>query len=401
MNQVENIIQSLSKKKNKKIVENFLLSSQCHICHELINVPMMLVCGHNYCYMCLKNWFKTNETRKLGCPDCRKVVEVVPVFNLFLNNQLKFVLDLIIQDDESKNSKWNKLLLERQEDETIYKNDMVKDTIFANVFKNSTLAVVDMDDDGIPRCGNCHWELDPDDMDDDEEGNICPHCHYSIRNDVVNGGNSENVMSNSARSIASSLRGHEDEYSEGEYEEIVEEIRRLSDSDLEDDSEEEEEEEEESSGKHSREGRKRGKSEMYDNEAIDEDSDNGNENEYADEYDERDSDLDSFVESDEELSNNGVLDSENKEYNSERKRKHSKLFYEEDSEDDNMEHFSDNSSDFYEYNDEDGFVSGDSLDNGSDNESNIEKQPYSSDNEEFISSRKRIRRVQVLASDEE
>lgn len=394
MNQIENLLQSLSKKKNKKIVENLLSSSQCHICHELINVPMMLTCGHNYCYMCLKNWFKTNETRKLGCPDCRKVVEVIPVFNTFLDNQLKFVLDLLTKDNGSKNSKWVQLLSERQEDETIYKNDIVKDIIFANVFKNSTLAVIDMDDDGIPRCGNCHWELDPDDMDSDEEDNVCPHCHYRIRNNVVNGGNSENVMSNSARNITNNLRRHEDEYSEGEYEEIIEEIRRFSDSDLEDNSEEEEDKKSNKtndSGKRQRRGEET--QEIYDYEAIDENSDNGDEeeDEKEDSDDEHDSDLDSFIESDEEISDDGKSKSR-------RKRKHSKLFYDEDAEDNRREDSNDSNSDFYEHNDGDGFVSGDSLD---DNELNSGDQIPSSDNEEFISSRKRLRKAQVMTSDEE
>lgn len=395
MNQVENLIQSLNKKKNKKIVENFLSSLQCHICHELINVPMMLTCGHIYCYMCLKNWFKTNETRKLGCPDCRKVVEVVPIFNVFLDNQLKFILDLIINDNQSKSSEWGKLLLERKEDETIYKNDIAKDTIFANVFKNSTLAIIDMDDDGIPRCGNCHWELDPDDMDDDEGENLCPHCHYRIRNDVITGGNSENVMSNSARNITNNLRGHEYEYSEGEYEEIIDEIRRFSDSDLEDDSDEEEENDKKND-RRIRKRKRKDTGELYDEEAIDEDYDSSNEEKKdKEEEEEHDSDLDSFVASDDELS-------EAEESKSNRKREHSKLIEDKGSEDSKREYSSDYNSDFYEHNDGDGFVSGDSLNNGSSIESNSDDhRTLSSDNEGFVSSRKRLRKAQVMTSDEE
>lgn len=378
MNQVDKIVEGLGKKKNKNIVSNLLSSSQCHICHEILNVPMMLSCGHNYCYMCLKSWFKTNETRSLGCPDCRKSVDTTPVLNLFLDHQLKFILTLA--KEKGTDSKWDQTLAEREQDEAIFKTDAAKDNLFANVFKNSTLSVVDMDDDGIPRCGNCHWELDPDDMDEDE--NVCPHCHYRIRNDVTTA-DSENVMGNSARSIANDLRRRTEEYSEGEYDEIVDDIRRFSDSDLESEGD---------ASEHEHSGNRN--IALHDDEAIDEDANSRSENE--DELEEEhDSDLDSFIENDEEDNNGDMVDSEAEEPSTtSRKRKYVVL------DDANS---SDQDSDFYEHNDDEGFVSGDSLDNGSDDEGDPENEEKasSSDNEEDAGSIKRRRRAQVVLSDDE
>lgn len=378
MNQVDKIVESLGKKKNKSIVSNLLSSSQCHICHEILNVPMMLSCGHNYCYMCLKSWFKTNETRSLGCPDCRKSVDTTPVFNLFLDHQLKFIL--VLAKEKGTDPKWDQTLSEREQDEEIYKNDATKDTLFANVFKNSTLSVVDMDDDGIPRCGNCHWELDPDDMDEDE--NVCPHCHYRIRNDVT-AADSENVMGNSARSIANDLRRRTEEYSEGEYDEIVDDIRRFSDSDLESEGD---------ASEHEQSGNRN--TTLHDDEAIDEDANSRSENE--DELEEEhDSDLDSFIENDEEDDHEETIESEDDEPSIvSKKRKYVVL------DDANS---SDQDSDFYEHNDHEGFVSGDSLDDASDHDNG--KHAASSDKdeeeEEEAGSKKRRRRAQVVLSDDE
>ncbi|CAL9731096.1 hypothetical protein MOUN0_L01002 [Monosporozyma unispora] len=388
MNQADKIVENLGKKKNKTIVTNLLSSSQCHICHEILNIPIMLSCGHNYCYMCLKSWFKTNENRLLGCPDCRKSVDVTPAFNLFLDHQLKFILNLV--KEKGVDSKWDQTLSEREQDEAIYKNDVAKDMLFANVFKNSTLSVVDMDDDGIPRCGNCHWELDPDDM--DEEENVCPHCHYRIRNNVAPA-DSENVMSGSVRSIANDLRRRAEEYSEGEYDDIIDDIRRYSDSDLE-------------SGVDdyiSHEDSANRNMSLHDNEAIDEDANSKSENE--DELEEEhDSEMDSFIENDEEDNDEEIMDSEDEPSSMSRKRKYSVLDDDEENQINNDANSSEQDSDFYEHNEDEGFVSGDSLDDGSDNEvaqNDQEMDEAESENEEDVSSRKRSRRGQVVLSDDE
>lgn len=383
MNQIDTLIQNLGKNKNKKIVNNLLSQSQCHICHEILNIPMMVACGHNYCYMCLKSWFKTNETSSMGCPDCRKTVDTVPVFNLFLDHQLRFIFELV--EEQIKSDKWDKFLSERKQDEGVYKTDVEKDLLFANVFKNSTLSVIDMDDDGIPRCGNCHWELDPDDIDEDD--NVCPHCHFRIRNNITTG-DSENVMGNSARTIANDIRRHAEEYSEGEYEEIVDDIRRFSDSDLESDSDNENE---------SNSGRNRTRTTLHDDEAIDEDEKDEHDEE-DEEEEENDSEMDDFIENDE-----GGEDSDDSDTSvrNQRKRKFAVL---DESDEEDMIHGNGNSSehdsDFYEHNDDEGFVSGDSLDEGDASDVNSE-QDVSIIEIEDEPTVKRVRKSPMVLSDDE
>lgn len=380
MSQIAKILDQLGKKRNAKVVNNLLDHSQCHICHELLTVPMMLTCGHNYCYLCLKNWFTVNESKKLGCPDCRMDVENIPQWNLFVDQQIKFVVELIMIDfkDDQKSSSavstyWNKLNNDRINDSKQYEIDKKQDKLFDNVFKNSTLSVVDMDDDGIARCGNCHWEIDPDDMVDDDD-NVCPHCHYRIRNRVISGNsnstrddetsnNNNDGSSNSIRQIRGN-RVNVDEYSEGEYEEIVDEIQQYNDSDLDSDDsdianigngnvavddeareaeDDEEYDEDKAYGLKSRDMKRKMEEIEIELELDDV------ENDY-------DSDLDSFIERDdeeEEEEEEGNFD-EDQDKVVHRKRKYATI------QDDEETDKSSSDSEFYE-NQSDSFASGDSL----------------------------------------
>lgn len=404
MSQIANILDQLGKKRNVKIVKNLLDHAQCHICHELLTMPMMLTCGHNYCYLCLKNWFTVNESKKLGCPDCRMDVDSAPQWNLFVDQQIKFIIELIVadfkdnrdintdelkddkDDDQNKASKyWIKLNTDRTNDIRQYESDKKHDKLFDNVFKNSTLSVVDMDDDGIPRCGNCHWEIDPDDMIDDDD-NVCPHCHYRIRNRVVTGNSNSTLDHNSVRDRNSNsenirlIRGNRvnaDEYSEGEYEEIVDEIEQYNDSDLDSDDSE-------------NENGNRRQNIMLDDEAnedsneeyeYDEDKAYGLNTQKAKEKieefeiereldameNEHDSELDSFIENDDDDAGEDDIDEDMDEDildNDEimtKKRKYATIKDDENEDDDDDS----TDSEFYE-NQSDSFVSGDSLAEDSD-----------------------------------
>ncbi|CAD6644755.1 HN1_G0037170.mRNA.1.CDS.1 [Saccharomyces cerevisiae] len=324
-----------------KIIESLV----CSICHDYMFVPMMTPCGHNYCYGCLNTWFASNTQKELACPQCRSDITTIPALNTTLQQYLSFILEkLRDQNDES----FKKLLTTKTKEENDYKNDKEKDTLFDKVFKNSALAVADDSDDGITRCSNCHWELDPDEV---EDGNVCPHCNARIRNYA--GGRDE---------------FDEEEYSEGELDEIRESMRRRREDRFastnpfanRDDvsSEEDDSSEEEPMREHIPLGRwARSHNRSIAVDAVDDEDD---EEEDEEEEEEMDSDLKDFIEDDED--NEDEDGSRRNLVLSALKNRH--VIITDDEEEEQQRHATeeeDRDSDFYEHND-DGFVSGDSLD---------------------------------------
>ncbi|CAI4036272.1 hypothetical protein SMKI_15G1100 [Saccharomyces mikatae IFO 1815] len=324
-----------------KIIESLV----CSICHDYMFVPMMTPCGHNYCYGCLNTWFASNTQKELACPQCRSDITTIPALNTTLQQYLSFILDkLSSENDES----FKKLLTTKIREETDYKLDKEKDTLFEKVFKNSALAVADDSDDGITRCSNCHWELDPDEV---EDGNVCPHCNARIRNYA--GGRDE---------------FDEEEYSEGELDEIRESMRRRREDQFtstdpfanRDDisSEEDSSSEEEPMREHIPQGR--WASSHNRSIAVDAVDDEEDEEELEEDEEDMDSDLKDFIEDDEDDEDedgsrrNLILSALN----------NRQVIITDDEEDEGREHTTDeeeHDSDFYEHNDE-GFASGDSLD---------------------------------------
>ncbi|CAB4252950.1 similar to Saccharomyces cerevisiae YOL054W PSH1 E3 ubiquitin ligase that mediates poyubiquitination and degradation of centromere-binding protein Cse4p and prevents Cse4p from mislocalizing to euchromatin [Maudiozyma barnettii] len=353
------------KKIHKLIVFNLLESCQCGICHEFLSEPMMISCGHNYCYKCLKNWFMSNATRELNCPSCREPVVNEPCLNLIIEQTLKSLFDILkarkkkIFKEEKERKEFEELLRERFDDSYYYKNDKEQSTLYDNVFKNSALAIADVDDDGIPRCSNCHWELEPEDMEDE---NVCPHCHSRIRNNASAVGTNRSISLND-RPIMNAPR---DDYSENEYEEIVNDIRNFNPSDV------------ESSGE----------ADSSDSIGYDHDRDETHNNDSEEEHD---SELDSFIADDDEEDRNISQLSDG-----ERNRNISVLPSDEDRD-----------SDYYENNDSDGFVSGDSL--ADSNSSGVQDRAKrdtvelseEDDEEELGNNAKRQRKVHMVLSDDE
>ena len=231
-NVVKEGILKQKKKFQRRITFNLLESTQCGICHEFLAVPMMISCGHNYCYECLRNWFSSNPTRELNCPNCRVSVVDEPRLNLVLEQLTEAVLQLVWKR-RKKMFRGNKGVLqelgvlkkERFDAGFKYRKEKENGTLFDGLFTNSAIAIQDSgDEDGIMRCSNCHWELEPDDM---EEANVCPHCHFRIRNSTVKRDSRGDILHDEVDREA---------YSEGEYERICEEIQKYSSSDLEEDS---------------------------------------------------------------------------------------------------------------------------------------------------------------------
>ena len=297
-------------------------------------VPVMTTCGHNYCYDCISNWLVSNNANELTCPQCRSPLKEQPSLNSALQNLLEFVFDRFAKDN-------SKASFVRTESISQYKDDQDSGELYKNVFNNTAVAVVD-DDDGVVRCSNCHWEV---------EGDVCPHCSARMRN---RGPEEDGLPS--------------DEYSAGELEEMrshsnreLSARSRFADLDASSD------EDESSSASSTRSGTETPHSAFV---SVSRNSDYNQEREGSQlDSEEADSDLDSFIVNEDE----------------EREQDLSSL-----SSQDNKrpieENSSDRDSDFYEHNDDGGFVSGDSLDN----------------DEEETDRKSRKRRFQVVIdSDEE
>lgn len=138
---------------------------ECLVCSELMHVPFLAQCGHSFCYGCLNAWFES----KVNCPTCRKDMETAPVLNIQLRDISKTISDVVI--DSLSNQTQKKLLQDtRQERVDEFDQDNRNNRLFGDSFK-STLTLVDTSD-GVPRCGNCHWEA---------HGSVCLHCGSRFR----------------------------------------------------------------------------------------------------------------------------------------------------------------------------------------------------------------------------
>ncbi|CAR29634.1 hypothetical protein ZYGR_0AD03180 [Zygosaccharomyces rouxii] len=169
------VLQAGLLKKDQRVKDTVLVklleSLICSICHDLMFVPVMTQCGHNYCYDCLSSWFDSNSN-ELSCPQCRASISDPPSLNSVLQQWLVHIIELVGPDEDSEEFKT--LLSAKESSEKSYRFDE-KNDLFGGVFKTSAMGVVDEDDDGILRCSNCHWELE------DDVGDTCPHCNSRIR----------------------------------------------------------------------------------------------------------------------------------------------------------------------------------------------------------------------------
>lgn len=138
---------------------------ECLICSEVMHVPFLAQCGHSFCYRCLNSWFET----KVNCPTCRKDMEEPPILNIQLREVSKNITDVIIESLEDNLHK-DELSKARASVVDEYDQDMRKGSLFGEAFDNA-LTLVDKSD-GVPRCGNCHWEA---------HGSVCLHCGARFR----------------------------------------------------------------------------------------------------------------------------------------------------------------------------------------------------------------------------
>ncbi|CCD24860.1 ubiquitin-protein ligase PSH1 NDAI_0E00440 [Naumovozyma dairenensis CBS 421] len=365
-----------SSKVKNKILLRLLESLNCSICHDYMFVPMMTPCGHNFCYGCLNNWI-TGGSKDLNCPQCRSTINEAPRLNLILRETLDSIIEFLNEKKKvSRDAQFKKIMESKSMELSKYKKDLDKDNLFESFFKNSAMAVVDEDDDeGIPRCSNCHWEIDPDDLEDND--NVCPHCNMRIRNSVQNISNRNSEVTNLRTNDAIIVGLDDDEYSSDEIQQIHDDLVRhpnadspeiYSDSDLESDSNEDEESliPRKQSNKH--------RDNFYDDEAsedYDEEDNHTKINRNEDrisinsaEDSEDDSDLDGFIEHDDDAlrDDGGIVVNEAGHISSN------------DEEEQN--------SDYYEHNDDEGFVSGDSLNDESDESDHLEEHDDEDDEDD-------------------
>ncbi|QWU86574.1 hypothetical protein CA3LBN_000792 [Candidozyma haemuli] len=148
-----------------QLILKVISSLECSICSEVMHVPFLASCGHSFCYNCLNAWFAT----KVNCPTCRSELEQAPVLNIRLKDISKNITDIVIETMEDAHHK-EQLETARQSVLDDFEEAKKKKSLFDEAF-NSALTLVD-NSDGVPRCGNCHWEA---------HGSTCLHCGARFR----------------------------------------------------------------------------------------------------------------------------------------------------------------------------------------------------------------------------
>lgn len=159
-----------SGRKHLIIIRKLLETTICTICHDYMYVPVMTGCGHNYCYFCISNWLNNTSSTELNCPQCRSSITSMPSLNVTLQQNLDALIEVLDKAEPEVIA----LLDAKRESLKEYKDDVAGNRLYQKVFENTAVAVVD-EDDGVARCSNCHWEV---------EGSVCPHCQARMRNRV-------------------------------------------------------------------------------------------------------------------------------------------------------------------------------------------------------------------------
>lgn len=138
---------------------------ECTICSEIMHVPFLTECGHSFCYGCLSLWFES----KINCPTCRRDMENTPILNIQLKAISSSIVDMAA-DVVGASEEGASLKAAREGAIKEYEEDFSKKRLFKDAFK-TVLTLIDTSD-GVPRCGNCHWEA---------HGSSCLHCGALFR----------------------------------------------------------------------------------------------------------------------------------------------------------------------------------------------------------------------------
>lgn len=136
---------------------------ECLVCSDIMHVPFLASCGHSFCYSCLNAWFDN----KVNCPTCRTELEQPPILNLQLKDMSRNITDMVIDTMEDN---VHRKELDDARQGVLDEHENCKSNLFGDAFK-SALTLID-NSDGVPRCGNCHWEA---------HGSVCLHCGTTFR----------------------------------------------------------------------------------------------------------------------------------------------------------------------------------------------------------------------------
>lgn len=130
-----------------------------------MHVPLLMRCGHSSCYHCLYSWFKV----KMNCPTCRVESDEKPILNVPLKQISQTMTDLLIDITEDREER-EAIINHRKDAVNEYMQDAENKALFGALF-SSAVTLIDRSD-GVPRCGNCHWEA---------HGTVCLYCGSSFR----------------------------------------------------------------------------------------------------------------------------------------------------------------------------------------------------------------------------
>jgi hypothetical protein len=75
-----------------------LIDVECPICQEILQIPVVIPCGHVFCLICLENW----RSLKSECPMCKQKIPFTIEFSC-----CRFIENMITQIKESKSSSNN------------------------------------------------------------------------------------------------------------------------------------------------------------------------------------------------------------------------------------------------------------------------------------------------------
>ena len=162
-------------------IENHTAKFVCPICKDPLSVPQSIIkCKHTFCYTCLKNWFINSiKSSNLRCPLCREIVDSEPFNNKILQSVIISFYTLFFEEDTKEGKK--QLYFQRLgSDKREFEVDLKNKNLFEENFNTTGVGIVDMDDGGVMRCSSCHWEIEAND-DEDEDQTECPHCGVTFR----------------------------------------------------------------------------------------------------------------------------------------------------------------------------------------------------------------------------
>ena len=123
---------------------------KCDICLDYYSIPVVMECGHLFCYFCIKNWI--SDRKKNGeCPLCRKFLKSKPILPFNFENLFQRIINTL--DFEKKNEFYKRNSSDKKKFSS-QKTPFEDWTTYGNLIYD--------ENDCVNRCGSCLVELDSD-----------------------------------------------------------------------------------------------------------------------------------------------------------------------------------------------------------------------------------------------